>query len=239
MFAITAASDTIFRATGTPAFPGKTGAHTLTIDETGTIYTEPTPGAPEARAQMLDAVRGEAVGTIASLLGGAGPSLVTALSPDRATVAAAFDRLDADADGLLTAGEIIHHAGHHAGHPAGHPAGSSELRAFMAFVVDEMKLGAAGEAVDRLPVVDRSALDAAGESSIVSVDGVCRLATVYSSSDALDRALCRKLRSAVAARGERARERRLRTFSALVTGQIGLAVTAQQAATLTALAAAL
>jgi prepilin-type N-terminal cleavage/methylation domain-containing protein len=147
LFAITAASETIFRATGTPAFAGKTGAFTLTIDETGTIVVEPTPGAEEARAQMFDALRDEAVGTIVDLLGGARPGLVPALSPDAATVAATFERLDANGDGLVTVGEITH------------TARSPELRGFLAFVVDEMKLGAAGEDVDRLPGVDRAALD--------------------------------------------------------------------------------
>jgi prepilin-type N-terminal cleavage/methylation domain-containing protein len=227
VFAITAASETTFRATGTPAFPGKTGAYTLTIDENGTIYTEPTPGADEARAQMFDAVRGHAVETIASLLDGAGPSLVLALSPDDATVASTFARLDANADGLVTAGELTR------------TAGSPELRAFVAFVVDEMKLGAAGEDVERLPGVDRTALEVEAGSSIVSFDGVCRLATAYFSSDALDRALCRKLRSVVAARSDRVKERRVRAFTALVAREAGLALTPDQAATLTTLAAAL
>jgi prepilin-type N-terminal cleavage/methylation domain-containing protein len=227
VFEITVGTETSFRATGTPAFPGRTGAYTLTIDENGTIYTEPTPGADEARAQMFDAVRGHAVETIASLLDGAGPSLVLALSPDDATVASTFARLDANADGLVTAGELTR------------TAGSPELRAFVAFVVDEMKLGAAGEDVERLPGVDRTALEVEAGSSIVSFDGVCRLATAYFSSDALDRALCRKLRSVVAARSDRVKERRVRAFTALVTREVGLGLTADQAATLTTLAAAL
>ncbi len=227
VFEITAASETTFRATGTPAFPGRTGASTLTIDETGTIYTEPTPGADEARAQMFDAVRGQAVGTIASLLGGAGSSLVPSLFPDGATVASTFDRLDTNADGLVTPGEITRNAR------------SPEIREFVAFVVDEMKLGAAGEDVDRLPGVDRTALEGDAGSSIVSFDGVCRLATVYSSSDAVDRALCRKLRSAAAARSDRVKERRVRAFTTLVVQQVGLTLTAEQAATLTTLSAAL
>jgi prepilin-type N-terminal cleavage/methylation domain-containing protein len=225
VFEITVGTETSFRATGTPKFPGRTGAYTLTIDENGTISTEPTQGADEARAEMLGAVRGRAVETIVSLLGGAGPGLVTGLSPDAATMAATFERLDANRDGLVTAGEIIRNAR------------DPQLGGFIAFLVDEMKLGAAGEDVDRLPGVDRSVLDADAGSPVVSFDGVCQLATVYSSSDVLDRALCRKLRSVARARSERARERRVGAFTALVTRQVGFGLTADQAAALAALAA--
>src|SRR5262245_42698638 len=126
-FAITLADETSFRATGTPVFPGRTGAYTLTIDENGTIYTEPAPGADEARAEMFDQLRGRAVETVASLLGGAGPRLAPALSPDAATVASTFERLDANGDGMVTVGEIMR------------SARSPELEEIVAFVTDTMK----------------------------------------------------------------------------------------------------
>src|SRR5262245_21882334 len=216
-FAITLADERSFRATGTPVFPGRTGAYTLTIDENGTISTEPTPGAGEARAEMFDQLRGRAVATVASLLGGAGPRLAAALSPDTATLASTLARLDTDGDGMVTAGEIVR------------SARGPELGQFVAFVADTMKLGAGGEDIDRLPGVDRTALETGAGSPVVSFDGVCRLATVYSSSDALDRSLCRKLRDAAAARNERIKARRVRAFTSLVTRQAGLGLTADQA----------
>src|SRR4029453_8288115 len=114
---------------------------------------------------------------------------VEALSPDDATIASTFDRLDANGDGSVSIGEIARNAP------------GPELRAFAAFVVDEMKLGAAGEDLARVPAVDRAALEQHLVPALVSVDGVCSLATTYSSSDALDRALCRQVRPAAAARG--------------------------------------
>jgi prepilin-type N-terminal cleavage/methylation domain-containing protein len=226
VFAILSATETTFLASGTPAFPGKTGSTTLYVDEVGTVYDEPTPGADEARDAMFAAIRAEAVQTIVGLLGGAGPSLVPALTPDDTAITSAFGRLDRNHDGVATLLEITFD-------------GELPLRGFMAFVVDQMKLGAAGENVARLPGVDRAMLETEAASSIVSFDGLCSLATVYSSRDALDRALCRKLRSAAAARSERAKARRLGAFSKLVARQVGLSLTADQAATLTTLAAAL
>jgi prepilin-type N-terminal cleavage/methylation domain-containing protein len=226
VFAILAATETTFLASGTPAFPGKTGSVTLYVDETGAVYEEPTHGANEAREAMFAAIRAEAVQTIFGLLGGAGPSLVPALTPDDTTITSAFGRLDRNHDGVATLLEITFD-------------GELPLRSFMAFVVDQMKLGAAGENVARLPGVDRSMLDAEAGAPIVSFDGLCSLATAYSSRDALDRALCRKLASAAAARTDRAKARRLGAFSKLVSRQVGLSLTADQAATLTTLAAAL
>ena len=72
------------------------------IDETGTVSGRPTAGADEARAEMTDTIRAEAVNTIIGLVGGVGASLVAALTPDGATVDATLARLDANGDGLIT-----------------------------------------------------------------------------------------------------------------------------------------
>jgi prepilin-type N-terminal cleavage/methylation domain-containing protein len=225
VFAILDGTETTFLASGTPAYPGKTGADTMFIDETGTVSGRPTAGADAARAEMIDTIRAEAVNAVIGLLGGVGASLVPALMPDGATVDATLARLDANGDGLITVPEMTR------------DFGSPDLRAFVAFVVDEMKLGAAGEDVSQLPAVQLS--DLAGGTWPGNAEGVCSLARSYASSRAVARALCRKATSIVAARTDRARERRVGTFTKLATRQVGLALTAEQAETLTTLAAAL
>ena len=225
VFAILEGTETTFLASGTPAFPGKTGADTMFIDETGTVSSRPTAGADAARAEMLDRIRAEAVNTIIGLVGGVGPSLVDALTPDGATVDTTLARLDANGDGLVTVAEMTR------------DFGSPDLRGFVAFVVDEMKLGAAGEDLTQVPAVQLSDLTA--DAWVGGADGVCGLARGYSSSAAVARALCRKAQSVVAARTDRAHERRIGTFTKLATRQVGLALTAEQAETLITLAAAL
>ncbi len=68
LYAIIGASETEFLAQGVPAFPGITGAETLTINQTGVMMYVPSLGADEARAPMLQKIRTRATEKITSFL---------------------------------------------------------------------------------------------------------------------------------------------------------------------------
>jgi prepilin-type N-terminal cleavage/methylation domain-containing protein len=150
VYAIIDASETTFLLQGIPAFPGITGALTLTINQAGTMTQMPTLGADERRARMLQNITARATETVSSLLK-LHPEAVSQVrdfvnSP--ASIADSFTRFDADGDRLVTVDEML----------GFDPDPRSPLGALLAGVEAEMKLGAANENIGRLPGVDLGAL---------------------------------------------------------------------------------
>lgn len=150
LYAIIGASETTFLAQGVPAFPGITGALTLTINQAGEMTQAPTLGANERRAQMLQNIKTRAAETVTALLN-LNPAAVPRVrefvgSP--ATIPDTFAQLDIDGDYLVTFDEIL----------MIDTNPDSPLGAFLAFVEAEMKLGAANEDIGKVPGVDLDTL---------------------------------------------------------------------------------
>ena len=146
VYAIVDASETTFLIQGTPAFPGITGAETLTINQSGEMTRAPSPGADAARAKMLQNIRTRATETVAALLNlnPAAVPRVRGFVGSPATVPDTFAQLDTDGDQLVTLNEIL----------ALDANPDSPLGALLTFVETEMKLGAANEDISKLSGVD-------------------------------------------------------------------------------------
>jgi Tfp pilus assembly protein PilE len=179
--------------------PGITGAHTGIANPAGDVSFRSTPGADKARSLMFARLLDKAAENVAHLLS-FDPAAVAeargAVGSDDA-VADAFARLNADGDKLVTFNEILNFDRD----PAS-PMGGS----YLAFVRQEMQLGALNEdfgggGVD-LPAVQTGDPTA----QLFSYDGLCGLTQHFVTSSQgephfvtsfrRERHLCHRLRSA-------------------------------------------
>lgn len=132
-----------FLVLGEPFLPGRTGAVNVRLDETGRLYESPTPGAEEARAAMLAAIRERAIPILTSLFQERAANteqIGSQLSTPR-TTHQAFAELDQDGSGKLTVPEILEYDGKF----------SETLGPLLDVVQAQMQFGAGGEDVGSIP----------------------------------------------------------------------------------------
>jgi prepilin-type N-terminal cleavage/methylation domain-containing protein len=138
-------SDQTFTAVAMPAAVGKTGSAKVVTDQTGGIFTAPLPEADAAREQMFANIRDNAIPTLFQLILQR-PQDITKIADrlhSRETLPRAFGNLDINGDGRVTFTEIQNYGG----------VGSDALHDLLAFIGQEMQLGAGGEDVNALPGV--------------------------------------------------------------------------------------
>ena len=136
-----------FTAVAMPAVVGKTGSAKVVTDQTGGIFTAPLPEADAAREAMFANIRDHAIPTLFQLIlqrpAGTDVSDITHRLQSQGTLPRTFTNLDLNGDGRVTFTEIQNYGG----------VGSDILHDFLAFVGQEMQLGAGGEDINALPGV--------------------------------------------------------------------------------------
>ena len=134
-----------FTVIATPAVPGKTGSTKFIVDETGKVSSAPMREAEAVRRQMFDAIGARALPVLGQLIMQMPSSLpkISQALESRESLSRAFGQLDVNGDGKVTLTEILNY----------HDVGEDALRDFLAFIGQEMQLGAGGEDVNNLPGV--------------------------------------------------------------------------------------
>jgi len=153
-----------FTATGRPAVVGKTGSTKCVTDPTGGIFTAPLPETDSVHEQMFANIRDRAIPTLFRLILQRPGDVVEIAhrleSPD--TLPRGFGNLDVNGDGRVTFTEIQNYGG----------VGSDVLHDFLAFVVQEMQLGAGGEDVNALPGVSLEMLSPRGNNTYIPISSL-------------------------------------------------------------------
>jgi hypothetical protein len=148
--------------------PGKTGSTTLTIDQDGEIVAVPTPGAEEARQQMLATLRLHALRAVTGLLTADGSDLAEVRDRLPATVEDWFPQFDLDGDHYVRPAEVFAMQPPTSGEPA------DALSGFLSLAWQEMALGAGGEDVSAFPGVSVDEISAAPRHDIERFIGTLR-----------------------------------------------------------------
>jgi hypothetical protein len=147
-----------------PAVVGKTGSAKLVTDQTGGIFTAPLPEADSVREQMFANIRDHAIPTLFQLVLQR-PQDVSEMArrlESRETLPRAFGNLDLNGDGRVTFTEIQNYGG----------LGSDALHDFLAFIGQEMQLGAGGEDVNTLPGVSLEMLSPRGNNTYIPISNL-------------------------------------------------------------------
>ena len=150
-----------FTAVAMPAVVGKTGSAKVVTDQTGGIFTAPLPEADAVHEQMFANIRDHAIPTLFQLVLQR-PQDLTKIADRlqaRDTMSRGFGHLDLNGDGRVTFTEIENYGG----------VGSDALHDFLAFVGQEMQLGAGGEDVNALPGVSLEMLFPRGNNTFIPV----------------------------------------------------------------------
>ena len=149
----------VWSATGTPAVSGKTGSTKVMTDQTGGIFSAPLQDADAARSQMFANIRDQAIPMLFQLIlqrpAGSEVSDIARRLQSRETLPHTFSNLDLNGDGRVTFTEILNYGG----------VGWHELHPFLAFVAQEMQLGAGGEDVNALPGVTLEMVSSRGNNT--------------------------------------------------------------------------
>jgi len=134
-----------FAGLATPTIPGKTGSFNVRIDQNDFLTTAPTPGADAGRRLMFANITNRAVDVLGNLITDPAADIgrIAAGLRSRAQLRSAFDKLDVNHDGSVGINEVLNYNG----------TGASQLKPFMAFVREEMALGAGGENIEAIPAV--------------------------------------------------------------------------------------
>lgn len=169
--------------------PGITGSETGIVNPAGDVRFRPTPGADKARSMMFVRLLDKAAENVALLLS-LDPEAVAeargAVGSDNA-VADAFARLNADGDKMVTLNEVLNFDKD----PAS-PMGGS----FVAFVKQEMQLGALNESFGGVGVELPAVQTGDPTAQLFSYDGLCGLTEHFVISSFVERGLCLRLRLA-------------------------------------------
>jgi general secretion pathway protein G len=153
-----------FTALAMPAVVGKTGSAKLVTDQTGGLFTAPLPEADSVREQMFANIRDHAIPTLFQLVLQR-PQDVSEMArrlESRETLPRAFGNLDLNGDGRVTFTEIQNYGG----------LGSDALHDFLAFIGQEMQLGAGGEDVNTLPGVSLEMLSPRGNNTYIPISNL-------------------------------------------------------------------
>ncbi|MGV3531049.1 MAG: hypothetical protein ACO1QR_01675, partial [Chthoniobacteraceae bacterium] len=132
-----------FLLAGVPFLPGKTGSINVRMDETGKIYESPTPGADEAREQMLLAIRERSLPILAELFQEQSRNItqIAAQIGSPRISKAAFAELDQDGSGKLSVPELLEYDGKF----------RDTLAPLLDVIQAQMQFGAGGEDVESIP----------------------------------------------------------------------------------------
>src|SRR5258708_5831883 len=153
-----------FTAVAMPAVVGKTGSAKVVTDQTGGIFTAPLAEANAARQRMFANIRDHAIPTLFQLELQR-PQDLTKIADrlhSRETLPRAFGDLDINGDGRVTFTEILNYGG----------VGSDVLHDFLAFVGQEMQLGAGGEDVNALPGVSLEMISPRGNNAYIPISSL-------------------------------------------------------------------
>ena len=148
-YSITLANGDSFLAKAEPVAPGKTGTDTCFIDQRlGDPVCAPTPGADSAGHEMWLRLGALTQQQLARTVGLQAPNQVQSYLNDENALLTAFQKLDANKDGLVTWAEIA---------DTRNPDTDS-LKGFLAALKTEMAIGEGGENLKRVPGLPISAL---------------------------------------------------------------------------------
>ena len=140
-------------AIGEPVIPGVTGFYICRIDETGVLTSARVTDAEEIQRRMLANIAGRGLETLTQVLADPNadfPAIFKHLR-SKGAMREAYDALDPDRNGITLA-EVLDYNG----------VGSSELKPLLAYIREEMQLGAGGEKWEALPPITFSKLFAEG-----------------------------------------------------------------------------
>jgi prepilin-type N-terminal cleavage/methylation domain-containing protein len=140
----------IWRATGTPAVPGKTGSARVVTDNTGGIFEAPLPETEAVHTQMFSDINAAALQTLFHLILQRPQDFpeITRRLELRGTTERAFNQLDLNGDGRVSFSELHNYSG----------IGADVINPFIAIIDQEMQLGAGGEEVSALGVTGEEIL---------------------------------------------------------------------------------
>jgi prepilin-type N-terminal cleavage/methylation domain-containing protein len=207
--------------------PGINGSKTFVLELSrtpdgrlaGGLTSHPTPGADQAREEMIADIQAEGARAIGELLRlhPDAPSEARSFIESPAALAQALDILDGDGDGNVSMFELFDWPGTYAQRFDGiDPAIKKPALGFLAHARQKMKIDSLSEEARgqvKVGVGDLRSSEA-GQAPF-SLDGLCRLIGLYVTDEKVADELCRKLRLAEAAatRGDmRARDRILRDY---------------------------
>lgn len=184
-----------FRLEAEPIDPGVDGSRTLVMGGDGNLTSFPTPGAEEGRKRRFDRIRERGAEKLVELinLDKSAIPLVRGVvgSPEIST--AALNKLDANADGMVSLDEIRNL-----------DTGSEiSVADFIDVVIEEMKLDELSPELRRLGV-GLPAVQSDPGNSPFTFDGLCNLTRLYVSKGEDANYLCEQLKAAeeAAARGD-------------------------------------
>ena len=134
-----------FKVWGRPVFPGLTGAWDVRLNQDDHLLVLPSPNADTLRRQAMDNVINQALPALTKAVTDPNFNLKRSLASDtkRAGMKAGFDNLDADHSGKVTIAEVLAYSG----------PGAALVRPLLDFATTEMKFGAAGEDINKIPGV--------------------------------------------------------------------------------------
>ncbi len=226
-----------FLAVAEPEHPGITGSVTLTINQTGLVTSNPTPGADEAREQMFNRIRAKAAETIVKLLGLDPAASSEVREYTEMQGGTGIDYFDFNNDGDVSISEIRNYDD-----PNMDSALSNPIKEFIAFVASEMKWDALTDGTSNTILVGESEIEAARgeEPPLFSFDGLSILTiTVFGQAGNDTLALVEKLEAAEAAEAMgdlRGRDKAVKSYQKAVKAQINKTITRSNAKTLVTMA---
>lgn len=224
---LASADGVVLKVEAEPDCPGINGSKTFVLELSrlpdgrlaSSLTSHPTPGAAQAREEMIAGIQAEGARAIGELLRlhPDAPSEARSFIESPATLNQAIEILDGDGDGNVSLLEMYDWPGRYAQRFDGiDPAIERPVLEFLAHARQRMKIdGLSEEARAQMKVgVDALRPSETGLAPF-SLDGLCRLIKLYATDEKVADELCRKLRlaEAAAARGDsRARDRFLSDY---------------------------
>ena len=181
---------TTWMGEGEPVWAGLTGSSTGSIVPGGEPSFVPTPGSDAALERALANIVRRGAETVAELLRNDPKAIPEVREGVGESFDAAFRRLDLNGDNAVSPHEIL----------SLQVDPPDPVAPFLAYVRDELKLGAGNETVPALPAVQRSELEGLDPAAVLfSYDGMCNLTRLFATKPLAANGLCGTL-----ARAERA-----------------------------------
>src|SRR5262245_10716950 len=221
------ADGVVLKVEAEPDCPGINGSKTFVLELSrlpdgrlaSSLTSHPTPGADQAREEMIADIQAEGARAIGELLRlhPDAPSEARSFIKSPAALAHALDILDGDGDGNVSLLELYDWPGRYAQRFDGiDPAIEKPVLGFLNQTRQKMMIDSLSEEMKGQVEVGAGDLRSseAGQAPF-SLDGLCRLIGQYATDEKVADELCRKLRLAedANARGDmRARDRFLRDY---------------------------
>jgi prepilin-type N-terminal cleavage/methylation domain-containing protein len=244
---VSSANGGVWKVDAEPVCPGITGDRSFVHETTrlpdgrfvSDLQSYPTPGADQARQEMLDGIFAEGARTGAELLS-LDPSAALQIrdfvqSPR--TLDEVLDIVDGDDDGNISLNEVFDWPGEYAQRFDGiDPAIEGPLNRFLMSVRQRMKLdNVSGETNSEVRVGVGVLRSMDGGQTWLSLDGLCKLLELYVTDTQVADDLCKTLRRAenANARGDLAgRDRFLRRYFDELETQVHKTLTRKHATTM-------